>query len=132
MLGLIALQWSIIPLHDVNDRTLFSKVLSESGHEYLWMSSMMAVGLMLAISSVVKWRNMLMLSEGLSVILWLGLFALFAPEASYAPVVKSFPVFSVCMFLCLLREVVFGARVIGYREAADGIREIRGVSDMRT
>ena len=54
MLGLIALQWSIIPLHDVNDRTLFSKVLAESGHETIWMASMMTIGLMLAISSVVK------------------------------------------------------------------------------
>lgn len=126
LIGLMSVSWAMIPLMDVRNRSLFAAAMESTGQEHLWMALMISVGVNLMISAVVCWRNMLLLSEGLAVIMWLGLWAQFIAYAP-SPVVMSMPVFAVCCALCLVREVVFGIRVSRIKRD----RSVRGFADLQ-
>ena len=108
LIGAVQFMWALIPLLDDKDLSLFAKVLAESDFEVWWMASNLTLGLFLALSAVIKWRNMLLLTEALSGIMWLSTFAPFKAQAIYTPVVISMLIFGIVCFLALAREVFVG------------------------
>lgn len=117
LIGLIAVAWALVPILDAQDRTLFAQVLEETGREHLWLSILFTLGLFLAVSSICKWRRMLLLTQSFNVFVWLSLFVAFRDYALLTPVVLVMPLFSLSCGLCLWREVVFGCRFIRGRRS---------------
>lgn len=129
LIGVLALIYSTVPIADESNRTLFSKVLEESGRENWWMAMLIVMGSLLSYGAVIKSRKALFLGEAIGVFVWIGMWILFSGEAGSSPVVLSFAVFALSLALCMWREVTFGCRVMGYKEAR---QQITGISDLRS
>ena len=128
LLGWLQFSWALIPLIDYNDRSLFAKTLGASSFENAWVSVCLTLGFFMMLSSVIKWRRMLLWTEALSCFAWAAAFAPFLERQIITPVTMSMPAFSIVCLLILVREVIVGVRVKAGQTAAAGIRDIQGAA----
>ena len=125
--GLMSICYAFVPLMDMEDSSLFARVLHLSGMENYWIAVMLVIGAGLVIGSIFQARRILLLSESVGIFLFAGLFAMFRQHAAWTPVVIYLPVVSLVLYLILVKEVLVGLRRHQCRQRCLGV----GISDLR-
>lgn len=95
LIGGIQLIWALMGLHR---------------QPPLWTAISLAVGGLLTVSAVVKWRGMLLTTEALNGFVWLAGFAA-VYERGLTPDVAIMPLLGIVSMVALVREVSLGVRV---------------------
>lgn len=90
-------------------------ILGAETQPIMWTAVSMTVGFLLAVSSVVKWRGMLLTTEALNCFVWLAGFAA-VYHRGLAPDIAVMPILGVVSMMALVREVSIGVRVRATRE----------------
>ena len=109
-IGGLQLLWALVPLLDFEGVSLFAQVIGSTKAPMLWAAVSITMGSMLVISSIWKWRDMLLLGLALNVLIWLAGFSAFVNQDAVTPVSVSMPFLSLMSLLLLAREVVVGVR----------------------
>lgn len=114
LIGGTQLLWSIVPLIDLKDVSLFARTLGELKYEDTWIAVGMGVGLSTVIGALFKLRAMLLWGLAFSTFSWLAWFAPFLWKKVITPVTFAMPLFALVSFALLVREVMLGQK--RYRE----------------
>lgn len=125
--GWIMIEWGLIPMHDLEDVSLFARIIGRSPLELWWSASWLTFGFLLCVSAVTKWRNMLLFCLAMSAVLWLSLYFSFRMEGAMTPVIRASLAVGLALLAIFVREVVAGAMFRKATREAVGSEGIGGL-----
>lgn len=107
LIGLLQVLWSLIPLVSAEhgNRSLFVRVLHETGTGDDWLAVMLLSGLLLSLTSVALFRSLRHVSLFISSAVMLASFGVFAFAGVVTPVTLSLPLLGLYAFALLVIDV---------------------------
>ena len=105
LVGILEVLWSLLPMMDPSNPTIFVNILSELNMPQLWETCMFFIGALLVVTSICPWRSGRHIALFLSSTAFFSTFGFFMHNWAATPATLAFPVLGAYCLALLVVDV---------------------------